>query len=120
MGMQWKEQNGGKILEVQASGILAHEDYERFAPEFDRLVKQNGLVSVLFDMVDFHGWTARVLWDDIKLDLRHLGEVKHVAKAGDKRWEKGVSMLARPFTDAQVRYYDHSQMDEARNWVQSR
>lgn len=120
MGMQWREQNDGKILEIQASGKLAHDDYVNFVPEFDRLVKQHGMVNVLFDMVDFHGWTARALWDDIKLDLRHVGDVKHVAMVGDKKWEKGVTMLGRPFTAAQVRYYDRSQMDEARNWVQSK
>lgn len=120
MGMQWKEQNDGKIVEVQATGRLAHEDYERFAPEFDRLVKQHGLVNVLFDMVDFHGWTARALWDDIKLDFMHHTDMKHVAMVGDKKWEKGMSMFCRPFTTAKVRYFDHSHMDEARNWVQCR
>jgi universal stress protein A len=119
MGMQWKEEDHGKVLEVQASGKLGHEDYERFAAEFDRLVKEHGMVSVLFDMVDFHGWTPRALWDDLKLDLRHSGEMKRVAMVGDKQWEKRASMLFRPVTPAQVRYYDRSKIDEARDWVRS-
>jgi hypothetical protein len=119
MGMQWKEENDGKILEVQASGKLAHGDYERFAAEVDRLVKEHGMVSVLFDMVDFHGWTPRALWDDIRLDIRHFGEMERMAMVGDKKWEKRMSLLFRPFTPARVRYYDRSKMDEARDWVRS-
>ena len=119
MGMQWKEQNGGRVMEVQATGTLAHEDYERFVPEFDRLVRQQGMVNVLVDMEDFHGWTPQALWDDIKFDLKHFSDMRHVAMVGDKKWEKVLSMMRRPFSAAQIRYYDHSQIDEARNWVQS-
>ena len=118
MGMQWKEQNGGELLEVRMSGKVAHDDYERFVPEFDNLVQEKGLVSILYDMTDFQGWTPRALWDEIKLDLRHFGDVKHVAMVGDKKWEEQMAVLHKPFTRAQVRYFDRSKIDEARNWVQ--
>ncbi len=120
MGMQWKEEMNGRILEVQVSGKLAREDYAQFVPEFDRVVKQHGLVNVLVDMVDFHGWTAGALWDDVKLDFRHFSDVKRLAMVGDKPWERRMTMMCRPFTAAQVRYYDHSSMDEARNWVETK
>ncbi len=119
MGMKWKKEMDGKLLEVQVSGRLAHEDCARFAPEFDQAVKEHGLVNVLCDMVDFQGLTPGALWDDIKLDLKHHGDVKKMAVVGDKQWEKWMTMCCRPFTAAQVRYYDHSQMDEARNWVET-
>ena len=117
MGMQWKEENGGRVLEVLATGTLAHEDYIGLMPAFERLVKENGLVNVLFDMVDFHGWTPGALWDDVKLDFRHFGDVKRLAVVGDKTWERRMAMFCRPFTRAQIRYFDQSKIDEARQWV---
>ena len=39
MPIKLTEKNGGKILEVQVSGKLVHEDYQHFVPEFERLVK---------------------------------------------------------------------------------
>ena len=50
-----------KLLEVQVSGKLVHEDYKHFVPEFERLVKQNGKIRVLFEMADFHGWEGAAL-----------------------------------------------------------
>ena len=38
MAIQLTEKHGGKVLEVRVSGKLAHEDYQHFVPEFERLV----------------------------------------------------------------------------------
>ena len=58
MSIQLNEENGGKVLVVHVSGKLVKADYEHFVPEFERLVRQHGKLSVLFDMTDFHGWEA--------------------------------------------------------------
>ena len=61
MPVKLTERHDGKILEVQASGRLSHEDYRQFVPAFERLTKQHGKINVLFEMVDFHGWEAAKL-----------------------------------------------------------
>ena len=114
MAIELTENNGGKILEVRVSGKLTHEDYERFVPEFERLVKQNGKIRVLFEMSDFHGWKAGAVWDDIKFDAKHFSDIERLAMIGDKRWEKGMSVFCKPFTTAKVRYFDQAQAAEAR------
>ena len=58
MLIQLNEENCGKILVLQVSGKLAKADYEHFVPEFERLVRQQGKLRVLFDMIGFHGWEA--------------------------------------------------------------
>src|SRR5690349_17372845 len=57
------EKNDGRILEVQVTGKLSHED-GHLVPAFERLVREHGKLGVLFEMVDFHGWEAGALWDD--------------------------------------------------------
>jgi hypothetical protein len=117
MAIQLNETNGGKVLEVQVSGKLAADDYQRFVPEFERLVQQHGKISVLFVMNDFHGWEAGALWQDIKFDLKHFSDIERLAMVGDKQWEKGMAMFCKPFTKAQIRYFDHAQVAAARAWV---
>jgi len=117
MAIQLTEKNGGKILEVRVSGKLAHEDYQHFVPEFERLVKQKGKIRVLFEMADFHGWKAGALWDDIKFDLRHFSDIERLATVGDKKWEKGMSVFCKPFTTAKIRYFDTTQLAEACAWL---
>jgi hypothetical protein len=118
MAIKLNERNHGKLLEVQVSGKLAHEDYQQFVPKFEEMIKRHGKVSVLFDMVDFHGWEAGALWDDIKFDARHFADIERLALIGDKKWEKGMSVFCRPFTTAQVRFFDRAESAAALAWAE--
>jgi hypothetical protein len=111
------EQAGGRILEVTAMGKLTKEDYKDFIPWVERLIERHGKISVLFQMHDFHGWTAGALWEDLKLDLRHFRDIDRLAMVGEKRWQKGMSIFCKPFTTAQIRYYEHHQIEDARSWL---
>ncbi|MHB1455940.1 MAG: SpoIIAA family protein [Armatimonadota bacterium] len=119
MAINLVEKNDGKILELQVVGRLTHDDYQRFVPEFERLTKLHGKIKVLFEMVDFHGWDAAALWDDIKFDLKHFSDIERLAMVGDKKWEKGMSVFCRPFTTAQLRFFDSESIDDARTWLES-
>lgn len=112
-----KEKNGGKVLEVQVSNKLSARDYKIFVPEFERLVTQHGKISVLFEMIDFHGWEAGALWDDIKFDMKHFSDIERLAMVGDKKWEKGMSAFCHPFTSANIHYFDREAIDHARTWL---
>ena len=118
MGIKLTEQDNGKVLEVQVSGKLAHEDYLHFVPKFEQMVQQHGKIRVLFNMVGFHGWEAGALWDDIKFDVKHVSDVERLAMVGDKQWEEGMSVFCRPFTTAKIRYFDQTKSAEARTWLE--
>jgi hypothetical protein len=118
MAIQLTEKDGGKLLEVDVSGKLTGDDYKNFVPEFERLVNQNGKVSVLFNMTDFHGWEAGALWDDIKFDLKHFSDIKRLAMIGDQKWEKAMSAFCQPFTTASIRYFDRAALADARAWAE--
>jgi hypothetical protein len=117
MSIKLDEKNGGKVMELQVSGKLVHEDYQHFVPKFEQMVKQHGKIRVLFEMLDFHGWEAAALWDDVKFDLKHFSDIERLAMVGDKQWEKGMSVFCRPFTTARIRYFDRPAIEEARAWL---
>ncbi len=117
MAIQLHEEVEGRILAVQASGRLTKQDYQCFVPEVDRLIAQHGKIRVFFEMRDFHGWKTRALWEDIKFACGHFRDIERLAMVGDKAWEHGMAVFCRPFTKAEIRYFDHSQEDEAREWI---
>ena len=118
MPIQLNEENDGKMLVVHVSGKLAKPDYERFVPEFERLVGEHGKLRVLFDMSDFHGWEASALWEDIKFDLKHFSDMERLAMIVETKWQRGMATFCKPFTKARIQYYDHSKAAEARQWLQ--
>ena len=117
MAIELYETLGGKLLEVKVSGILTKADYEKFNPEFERLVQKHARISILFEMKDFHGWDMESLWADIKFDFKHYSDIKRIAMVGDKTWEKWMAKVCTPFTGATVKYYDLKDVAQARLWV---
>jgi len=117
MSIELHQEVDGRVLNVRASGKLAKEDYERFVPEFEKLIGQHGKIRVLFQMDDFHGWNATALWEDIKLDYKHFSDIERIAMVGDKAWQEGMSFFCKPFTTAEIRYFGHHEIDRAREWV---
>ena len=110
---------GSNILSVKASGKLTKENYEEFGPKVEALIHQHGKIRVLMELEDFHGWSAGALWEDIKFDVKHFRDIERLALVGEKQWEKGMAAFCKPFTTAEVRYFDRAQANDAREWIAS-
>lgn len=110
--------DNGKILSIKVSEKLTKEDYEKFVPEVEGLIKKHGKVRVLFHMHDFHGWTMGALWQDLKFDVKHFADIERLAMVGDRKWEAGMATFCKPFTTAKIRYFDASEMEQARQWIE--
>ena len=119
MSIKMQEADAGHVLEVHVSGKLTKEDYVTFVPEVDRMIGQHGKISMLFEMHDFHGWQASALWEDTKFAVKHFSDIERLAVIGEKKWQKGMAIFCRPFTKAQVRYFDHDHEADAHAWLQS-
>ncbi|QVL34081.1 STAS/SEC14 domain-containing protein [Telmatocola sphagniphila] len=117
MSVQFKEEEGGKLLVVNVSGKLEKADYLNLVPEFDRLFKEHGKLRILFDMSGFHGWELGALWQDIKFDIQHFSEIEKIAMVGETKWEMGMSLFCQPFTVATIRYFDQANLKSAREWL---
>ena len=118
MAIQITEEDDCKVVVVRISGKVQKEDYAKFVPEVDRLVQRHGKLRMLMEMRDFHGWTAGALWEDTKFAFHHFRSIERLAIIGEKKWQKGMATFCRPFTAAEVRYFERSQKQEAHDWLQ--
>jgi len=100
------------------SGTLHDEDYKNFVPAVDAAIAAHGKVRLLAQFADFHGWDIHALWDDIKFSTTHCNKMDRIALVGDKRWEEWMAKVCKPFTMAQIRYFDVSQIDQAWKWLE--
>ena len=112
-------ESASNVIRLHVSGKLTKDDYEVFGPEVEQLINQHGKIRVLFDMEDFHGWTAGALWEDVKFDVKHFKDIERIAMIGDKAWEHGMATFCRPFTSAKIRYFDRSEAEKAEEWIQA-
>jgi len=119
MAIELKEERGGKLLEFRVSGKLTTEDYERFIPVVERLIQQHGKIDILFEMFDMTGWEAGAMWEDTKFAFRHFSDLGRLAVVGEKKWQEWMTVVCRPFTKAEIRYFDHSDARAARAWLET-
>lgn len=105
------------LVETHLTGKLAKEDYAHFVPTIEALIQQHGKLRLLVEMHDFHGWTGAAVWEDVKFDMKHFTDIERIAMVGETKWQHGMAIFCKPFTSAEVQYFDHLQMDEARRWV---
>lgn len=119
MAVAIQESADGKYLEVNLTGKLTKEDYEHFVPEIEKAIKAKGAVRLLVQLHDFHGWSAGALWDDLKFDWKHMHDIDRLALVGETKWQAGMAVFCKPFTSATVKYFDHSKLDEAKQWIDS-
>jgi hypothetical protein len=118
MGQSLEVISAGKRLHVKATGKLTKESYETFVPLVDRQIEEHGKIRILFEMHDFHGWTAGAMWEDIKFDFKHWRDIERLAIVGESKWEQGMAIFCKPFTLAKIKYFDHTRLDEAKRWLE--
>jgi hypothetical protein len=119
VAIELNEEAGGKLLIISVTGKLSKEDYKSFVPKVEELILKFGKIRVVLEMRDFHGWETSALWEDIKFDIKHLSDIDSLALVGDKKWEKGMSIFCKPFTKAQIKYFDLTELYKAYEWIRA-
>ena len=107
----------GKLLEIDLHGKLTRQDCEKFVPETERLIRQQGKIAILVTMHDFEGWDMGALWEDLKWEVKHFNDIERLAIVGEESWHKWMAGFCKPFTTATVRYFTFAQINEAHAWV---
>ena len=106
-----------KVVGVKLSGALHDEDYRRFVPMIESILTAAGKVRLFVQFEEFQGWDMHAAWDDFKFALKHYSDFERIAMVGDRRWEKWMASVCKPFTKAKVKYFDRSEVDAAWKWL---
>ena len=105
------------VVAFKAVGKLTHDDYQQFLPTLEKIIEEEGEISLLLELESFHGWDLEAAMDDYKFAREYLDKIRRIAIVGDKRWERWLVLMAKPFVDVEVRYFTHDQLEEAWDWV---
>jgi SpoIIAA-like len=106
-----------KTIGFKLSGKLHDEDYSSFVPTVESFLAAEGKARLFVQFEDFHGWDLHAVWDDTKFAFKHYSDFDRIAIVGERRWEKWMAYVCKPFTKATVRYFDASQIDDAWAWL---
>lgn len=112
------EHHRESFLIIRASGRLTKADYEAAIPELELAMSGvRGKPRILILLEDFQGWDAEAIWEDLRFDMKHYDDFGRIAVVGESALEKWMTYFSKPFTGAQVRYFNRERMDEAEAWL---
>lgn len=105
------------VVAFKAVGKLTHDDYQKFLPILEKVLEEEGSVSLLLELENFHGWDIEAAKDDYEFAKSHLESFRRIALVGDKGWEHWLAAMTRPFVDTEIRFFTHDQLTQAWDWV---
>ena len=105
------------IFAVRVSGKLHHEDYQKFLPELEDLIKENEKISLLIEFDGFRGMDLSAIADDFNFGRKHNDNFEKLAIVGDKKWLKWMTLLASPFIKGEIEYFERQDLQSAWDWL---
>lgn len=110
-------ESSGNVVGIKATGTIVDEDYKGLIPKFDTKIAEVGNLKVLLDITELEGYTAKAMLDDMNFYVKERDKMDKVAIVGDKKWEKELARICKPFAPKTMKYFEAPQMQEAWDWV---
>lgn len=120
MAIELQKDETSRIVGVRLTGQLTRQDYELFIPRMERLINEHGSLNLMVLMLDFQGWDFHGLWVDTRYGFKHYGQIKRIALVGETKWKEGMGGFCKPFTRAEILYFDSPEVNRAREWLRER
>lgn len=109
----------GNLICTKATEKLTRRDYEKLLPLLINALRQYDKIRWYFEMENFKGWELKAFWKDVKFDLQHANAFEKITMVGEKKWQEWMTDLMKPFTKAEIKFFELSERDRAFNWIAS-
>lgn len=105
------------IVELTVAGNITAADFDRVIAQLKADIQQHGKLRLLEEIQSFEGINPMMLWKDAQFGLNHMGDFTHVAVVADAEWVRTISAAVDSLLSAQVKAFERSQLEDARNWL---
>lgn len=111
------DQNVKNLLQVEIKGKLTKEEVHKVGETCKQLIAEHKTIRTLIIGTEFEGYTLGAFFEDLKFCLGHLNDFEKIAFVGNKKYEEVISNMSSLFMKGEMKYFDESQMKEAKEWV---
>jgi SpoIIAA-like len=115
--IEFREIPNTNIVEFTIDGKISKEEFDDIIARFEAAIQKHGTVRVLEEIRSFGGMPVLKFWDDIKFAFENMKHFSHAAVVADQKWIEVFTKMAKPFFSAEVRYFNESEIDQAREWL---
>jgi hypothetical protein len=117
--VQILEYTEGKVIAAKASKKLVASDYYKLLPLFVNRLKRYPNIRLYLDIRDLEGLELDELKEDMDFNTGLASAFDKVALLGEKTEEQWMADLLKPFTSAEVKWFDSEGKDAAIAWLRT-
>lgn len=105
------------LVAFRISGHVDKRDYDIMLPALEERIKKFGKIRAYVELQEVEDYSVKALWEDIKFDVVHANDFKRATIVGDQKWLEWATILAKPFTTAELKYFNFAERDIAWAWI---
>ena len=117
MSVTIQTQANTNFVEVTLNKKITRQDYELFQPIIDAEIKKHGRICMLVVARNFDGWDLGASWEETRFIFSHYSRIDRIGLVGAAEWQKWLTFFCKPFTSAEVKFFNVDEEAEARKWV---
>jgi hypothetical protein len=114
---QWLPGSDERAVGLRVWGKLDTEEYQRILQRFEAEMQHDRKLNLLLEMGELDGISPGAMWEDAKFDTRHFRDFKRFAVVGDTKFQQYMTVLSKPFTSDDARFFTPEETDQAWAWV---
>ncbi len=115
--LQILEFTQGNVIATRATDKVTGEDYEKVKPMIHAITEKGQKIRWYFELQNEKGWNAEAILEDLKVDVKHASDYEKIAVVGEKKWQEMITKAFKPFTGAEVKFFEMAEKDKARSWI---
>lgn len=108
----------GNIIYTKSTGTLTKDDYDILLRVLNTLLEKHVKIRWYFEMENFTGWEPTALWKDLQFDIKHANDFEKITMVGEKEWQSMTTQIMKPFSSAEIKYYDRQNQNDAIKWIE--
>ena len=108
------------LLEVTIYGKLKGDEFKSISEQMQPTLDSWEEINIIEVIKDYEGVEFSALMQDLKFGIKNLSKLKkfnRCAVVADQKWIKNISNLLDGVTDAKVKSFDTTELNDARQWV---
>lgn len=117
-GIEYKSNPTNNIVEITIAGKITESDFDRIMPQLTADLKKYGKLKVLEEVRRFEGMDPMAYWKDLQ-QVSIVKDIIHVAIVADAQWLRTLADAMGSVLAADVRGFERSQIEAAREWLRS-
>jgi stage II sporulation SpoAA-like protein len=118
--IEFREISNTNIVEFTIDSSISGAEFDELVAKIEAAIRQHGTLRILEHIRSFGGMPVAKVWDDIKFGFKNMKNFSHAAVVADQKWIELFTRAAKPFVSAEVRYFNETDIEQARECLRSR